>query len=91
VTRAHAPSCDAFFPGSTETQVELVHHRASGRILGGEVVSRNGADKRTDALAMAVLGGLTVEQLAGIDLAYAPPFSAARDPLNVAGSVAARS
>jgi NADPH-dependent 2,4-dienoyl-CoA reductase/sulfur reductase-like enzyme len=91
VTRIEAPSCDPFFPGSTETQVELVHHRGSGRILGGEVVARSGADKRTDALALAILGGLTVHQLAGADLAYAPPFSAARDPLNVAGTVAARS
>src|SRR6185369_7026486 len=77
-------------PGSQDTQVELLHHRGSGRLLGGEVVSRSGADKRVDALAAAILGGLTVEQLAALDLAYAPPFSAPRDPVNVAGSVAAQ-
>ena len=88
VSRVHAPSRDAFFPGSADTHVELIYHRGSGRILGAEVVSRSGADKRCDALAAAILGGLTVEQLAAIDLAYAPPYSPARDPLNVAGSVA---
>ena len=88
VARIHAPSRDAFFPGAADMQVELVHHRGSGRILGGEIVSRSGADKRVDALAAAILGGLTVEQLAALDLAYAPPFSPARDPLNVAGTVA---
>jgi NADPH-dependent 2,4-dienoyl-CoA reductase/sulfur reductase-like enzyme len=87
--RVVAPSRDAFFPGAEDTHVELIHHRGSGRILGGEVVARAGADKRVDALAAAILGGLTVEQLAMADFAYAPPYSPARDPLNVAGNVAA--
>ena len=90
VTRIQAPSRDAFFPGAEDTRVELLHHRASGRLLGAEVASRSGADKRVDALAAAILGGLTVEQLAALDLAYAPPFSPPRDPVNVAGSVAAQ-
>jgi len=91
VTLVHAPSRDPFFPGAADMRVELIHHRGSGRILGAEVVSRSGADKRIDVLAAAILGGLTVEQLAGVDLAYAPPFSPARDPVNVAGGVAALS
>jgi rhodanese-related sulfurtransferase len=90
IARIQAPSRDAFFPGAEETQIELLHHRGSGRLLGAEVVSRSGADKRVDALAAAILGGLTVDQLAALDLAYAPPFSPPRDPVNVAGGVAAQ-
>jgi rhodanese-related sulfurtransferase len=89
LARIHAPSRDPFFPGAADTRVELVHHRGNGRILGAEVVSRSGADKRIDVLATAILCGLTVDRLAALDLAYAPPFSPARDPANVAGGVAA--
>jgi NADPH-dependent 2,4-dienoyl-CoA reductase/sulfur reductase-like enzyme/rhodanese-related sulfurtransferase len=86
--RIHAPSLDPFFPASADVQVELLYHRGSGRLLGGEVASRTGADKRVDVLATAILGGLSVRQLASIDLAYAPPYSPARDPVNVAATVA---
>lgn len=89
VARAHAPSCDPFFPGAADTRIELLYHRRSGRLLGAEVVARAGADKRADTLAAAILGGLSVDQLAAIDLAYAPPYAPARDPVNVAATVAA--
>jgi NADPH-dependent 2,4-dienoyl-CoA reductase/sulfur reductase-like enzyme/rhodanese-related sulfurtransferase len=87
--RVHAPSREPFFPGSADTQLELFYQRRSGRLLGAEVVARSGADKRVDALAAAILGGLTVDQLAALDLAYAPPYSPARDPVNVGATVAA--
>jgi NADPH-dependent 2,4-dienoyl-CoA reductase/sulfur reductase-like enzyme/rhodanese-related sulfurtransferase len=87
--RVHAPSREPLFPGSADTQLELFYQRRSGRLLGAEVVSRSGADKRVDVLAAAILGGLTVDQLAALDLAYAPPYSPARDPVNVAATVAA--
>ncbi len=89
MARVHAPSREPFFPGAADTQIEICFHRGSGRVLGAEVVSRSGADKRIDTLAAAILGGLTVDQLAAVDLAYAPPFSPVRDPINVAGTVAA--
>jgi rhodanese-related sulfurtransferase len=53
------------------------------------VLGRHGVDKRIDVLATAILGGLDVSALGMLDLAYTPPFSAARDPINVAGTVAA--
>lgn len=87
--RIHAPSREPFFPGAMDTEVALSYHRGSGRLLGAEVVSPSGADKRVDTLAAAILGGLTVEQLAAADLAYAPPYAPVRDPVNVAATVAA--
>jgi rhodanese-related sulfurtransferase len=89
-TRIQSPSRDPFFPGADDLRIELLHHRASGRLLGAEVVGRSGADKRVDVLAAAIQGALTVEQVAALDLAYAPPFSPPRDPVNVAGGVAAQ-
>ena len=84
----HAPSHDPYFPGSQRVALRLFTQRSSGRVLGAEATGSDGVDKRIDVLATAILGGLKVEQLSTLDLAYAPPYSAARDPVNVAGSVA---
>jgi NADPH-dependent 2,4-dienoyl-CoA reductase/sulfur reductase-like enzyme/rhodanese-related sulfurtransferase len=84
----HAPSHDPYFPGSQRVSLRLFNHRSSGRVLGAEAAGSDGVDKRIDVLAAAILGGLKVDQLSTLDLAYAPPYSAARDPVNVAGSVA---
>jgi NADPH-dependent 2,4-dienoyl-CoA reductase/sulfur reductase-like enzyme/rhodanese-related sulfurtransferase len=84
----HAPSHDRFFPDATPVSIALTYHQPSGRVLGAEIAGRTGVDKRIDVVATAIAGGLTVEQLAALDLAYAPPYSAARDPVNVAGTVA---
>lgn len=89
VTTIHAPSHDPWFPGADDVLVELVWNRHSGRLLGAECAGRSGVDKRIDVAAAAIAGGLTVDQLAEVDLGYAPPFSAARDPINVAATVAA--
>lgn len=86
--RAHAPSLDAFQPGSTPVSIALFYDEGSGRLLGAELSGRAGVDKRVDVLATALAGKLTVEALSLLDLAYAPPYNAARDPINVAGSVA---
>jgi NADPH-dependent 2,4-dienoyl-CoA reductase/sulfur reductase-like enzyme/rhodanese-related sulfurtransferase len=87
--RIHAPSCDTFLPTSRPLAITLLYDQRSGRLLGAEVASRAGADKRVDVLAAAIAGGLTVEKLAALDLAYAPPYASARDPVNVVGTVAA--
>lgn len=84
----HVPSHDGFFPGAAAVSIALTYHAATGRVLGAEIAGRAGVDKRIDVVATAIAGGLTVEQLAALDLAYAAPFSAARDPVNVAGTVA---
>jgi NADPH-dependent 2,4-dienoyl-CoA reductase/sulfur reductase-like enzyme/rhodanese-related sulfurtransferase len=85
----HAPSHDRFFPDSASMSIALTYHEPTGRVLGAEMAGRTAVDKRIDVVATAIAGGLTVEQLAMLDLAYAPPYSAARDPVNVAGTVAA--
>jgi NADPH-dependent 2,4-dienoyl-CoA reductase/sulfur reductase-like enzyme len=84
-----APSHEVFFPGSEPIAIELTFDRSSGRVVGAEAAGVAAVDKRIDVLATAIAGGLTVEQLAALDLAYAPPYSAVRDPVNVAGTAAA--
>ena len=88
MTRVHAQSHDDWFPGSSPISIELRHDDKTGRLLGADLAGTRGVDKRVDVLATALLGRLSVFDLADIDLAYAPPFSAARDPVNVAATVA---
>ena len=59
-----------------------------GKILGAQAVGADGADKRIDVIATAIHAGMTVDDLADLELAYAPPFSSAKDPVNIAGYVA---
>ncbi len=71
-------------PKSREIVVKLIADRATHRILGGQMAGREGAALRIQALAVAVTNGMTVEQLAGVDFAYAPPFSPVIDPILIA-------
>jgi len=59
-----------------------------GTILGAQIVGRDGVDKRIDVIATAMAGGITAERLADLELAYAPPFSSAKDPVNMLGYMA---
>ncbi len=65
-----------------------VHFTPGGSLLGAQVVGERGVDKRIDLLATAIKVGLTVYDLQGLELAYAPPFSSAKDPVNMVGYVA---
>ena len=67
--------------------IKTVFERGSGRILGAQIVGFEGADKRIDVLAAAVRGQMGAADLAELELAYAPPFSSAKDPVNMAGFV----
>ncbi len=79
-----------YYQGSGRISVKLVAERGTGRLLGGQIVGSEGAGKRIDVLAMAVWSELTVGELGGVDLAYAPPFSPVWDPvLLAAGRTAA--
>ncbi len=88
---SHTFSADhaGYYPGARTILLKLITERASGRLLGAQAVGASGADKRIDVLATAISAGLTVFDLEQLDLAYAPPFSAAKDPVNIAGMVAA--
>jgi len=75
-----------YYPGASLLTTKLLFKK-DGKILGGQVVGKNGVDKRIDVLATAISGNMTVSDLTDIDFAYAPPFGSAKDPLNVAGYV----
>jgi rhodanese-related sulfurtransferase len=81
---------DAALARTDALSMELFYDRSNGRVLGLEAAGV-GAERRVDAAAVAIAGGLTVEGLARIDFAYAPAFGAARDPLNVIASIASAS
>jgi NADPH-dependent 2,4-dienoyl-CoA reductase/sulfur reductase-like enzyme len=73
-----------YFPGSGEVHVKVIAERGTGRMLGCQIVGRSGAGKRIDAAVVAVWNSMTVEEVTGLDLAYAPPFSPVWDPVQVA-------
>ena len=75
----------SYYPGSELMLIKLLFSPADGRLLGAQVVGGKGADKRIDVLATAIRGGMTVYDLEELELAYAPPFSSAKDPVNLAG------
>ncbi|HEU5042463.1 MAG TPA: FAD-dependent oxidoreductase, partial [Gemmatimonadales bacterium] len=77
-----------YYPGASRLLVKVVYHADTRRLLGGQVVGRDGVDKRLDVLATAIRFGARVDDLASLDLAYAPPFGSARDPIHVAGFLA---
>ncbi|MBK9217529.1 MAG: FAD-dependent oxidoreductase [Uliginosibacterium sp.] len=83
----HGGSHASYYPGATALSLKLLY-APDGRILGAQAVGAAGADKRIDVIATAIHGGLKVADLAELELAYAPPFSSAKDPVNIAGYVA---
>lgn len=78
-----------YFPGAGTMKVKLVAERRSGRLLGGQLVGREGAAKRIDVLAACLTAGMNVEEMTGLDLSYAPPFAPVWDPVLVAARKAA--
>ncbi len=78
-----------YYPGFSEMSMKLIFARVDGRVLGAQIVGRQGIDKRIDVIATAIRAGMTVYDLQELELAYAPPFSSAKDPVNMAGYVAA--
>jgi rhodanese-related sulfurtransferase len=77
-----------YYPGAKPTMIKIVAEDGTGRLLGAQVLGEDGVDKRIDVLATAIAAGMTVFDLEDLDLAYAPPFGSANDPVNVAGFVA---
>jgi len=78
-----------YYPGAKQLTMKLTFDPQSGRILGAQAVGGAGVDKRIDVLAVAIQAGLTVFDLEEAELAYAPQYSSAKDPVNMAGFVAA--
>jgi NADPH-dependent 2,4-dienoyl-CoA reductase/sulfur reductase-like enzyme len=83
-----APSRARYMPLSRPLEVLLLANRSDGRLLGAEAVGPDGVDKFIDVVAAAIWGGLTVDDLAEMDLAYAPPYSPVFAPAQVVGELA---
>jgi NADPH-dependent 2,4-dienoyl-CoA reductase/sulfur reductase-like enzyme/rhodanese-related sulfurtransferase len=77
-----------YYPGARQLHLKLIFSPTDGRILGAQATGSEGVDKRIDVIATAIRAGMTVEDLADLELAYAPPFGSAKDPVNLAGMAA---
>ena len=88
VSYTHSGSHASYYPGATVMAIKLIFSPGNGKILGAQIVGQEGVDKRIDVLATAIHGGMTVFDLEELELAYAPPYSSAKDPINIAGFVA---
>ena len=78
----------SYYPGAKPLLLKLLWAPDTGRVLGAQVTGTAGVDKRLDVLATAITGELTIDDLAQLELAYAPPFGAAKDIVNLAGFAA---
>jgi rhodanese-related sulfurtransferase len=83
-----AGSHAGYYPGASPITLKLTFDPESGRVLGAQAVGRDGVDKRIDVVATALALKATVRDLAGLDLAYAPPFGSAKDPIHMAAFAA---
>ena len=82
-----SPDHATYYPGAKNMTLKVVFDRTDGRILGAQAVGFGGTEKRIDVLATAIRAGFTAEDLTELDLCYAPPYSSAKDPVNMAGYV----
>ncbi|MEV4749165.1 FAD-dependent oxidoreductase [Streptosporangium sp. NPDC049248] len=78
-----------YYPGARRMKIKMITDRGTGRLLGAQIVGQEGAAKRIDALAIAVWHEMTVEEITGLDLSYAPPFAPVWDPVLIAARKAA--
>ncbi|MBK6608285.1 MAG: FAD-dependent oxidoreductase [Leptospiraceae bacterium] len=76
-----------YYPGSKQLSLKLTYSNETGKVLGAQAFGEEGVEKRVDVIATAILGGLHIEDLEELDLCYAPPFSSANDPVNMAAFV----
>ena len=79
----------AYYPGANPIHMKLLFAAGDGRILGAQAVGQEGVEKRIDVVAMAIQNGASVFDLEEAELCYAPQFGAAKDPINLAGMIAA--
>uniref|UniRef100_UPI002027CCA4 rhodanese-like domain-containing protein n=1 Tax=Actinotalea sp. C106 TaxID=2908644 RepID=UPI002027CCA4 len=87
VVHLHHGHHAGYFPGAEQVHM-TVAFAPDGRLLGAQAVGRAGADKRIDVLATALAAGMTMDDVAELELAYAPPYGSAKDPVNMAGFTA---
>lgn len=88
VVHAHPVDHAAYYPGAERLAMKLLVDAETDLILGAQVIGRSGADKRIDVIATAMHAGLTASQLNRLELAYAPQYGSAKDPINMLGYIA---
>ncbi|MGD2205876.1 MAG: NADH oxidase, partial [Anaerolineae bacterium] len=89
-TMIKAKDISHYFPGAADIHAKLVVEGETDRLLGGQIVGQKGVAKRVDVLATALHNRMTVADLQGLDLSYAPPFAPVWDPILIAANVAAK-
>lgn len=88
VVHLHPAHHVGYYPGAKPIHLKLLYRREDGRILGAQAIGEEGVERRIDVIATAMRLGGTVEDLADLELCYAPQYGAAKDPVNLAGMVA---
>lgn len=84
----HPSSHAGYYPGARPMSLKLLFDNSTGEILGAQGIGTEGVDKRIDVIATAIRGGILAQELADLELAYAPPFGSAKDPVNMLGYIA---
>jgi NADPH-dependent 2,4-dienoyl-CoA reductase/sulfur reductase-like enzyme/rhodanese-related sulfurtransferase len=84
----HPNSHAGYYPGAEPIALKILFAPDTGKLLGAQAIGHDGVDKRIDVLATALKAGMTVHDLAELELAYAPPYGSAKDPVNLAGMAA---
>jgi NADPH-dependent 2,4-dienoyl-CoA reductase/sulfur reductase-like enzyme/rhodanese-related sulfurtransferase len=84
----HPNNHAGYYPDAKQMTLKLIFHPTTGEILGAQGVGVDGVDKRIDVIATAIRGSITAPELADLELAYAPPYGSAKDPVNMLGYIA---
>lgn len=85
---SYSQSHATYYPGAEGMSIKIIFEKETGKLLGAQIVGFDGVDKRIDVLATAIRGNMTIYDLTRLELAYAPPYSSAKDPVNMAGFIA---
>ena len=88
ISTNHAGSHASYYPNAKQLSIQIAFSPESGRLLGAQIAGYEGVDKRTDIMASYIKQGSTIYDLEDFEQAYAPPYSSAKDPVNMAGFVA---
>lgn len=83
----HPSGHAGYYPGSAPMHIKVLFEPGTGKLLGAQVVGFDGVDKRIDVFATAIRAGMTIQDLESLELAYAPPYASAKDPVNMAGFI----
>lgn len=84
----YSASNATYYPGARNISIKTIFDKHTGKIYGAQLIGSKGVDKRCDDFAVAIRAGFTVKDIADTEFCYAPPFSSAKDPVNIAGLVA---